>query len=187
MPTNETLLNHVKGHPALHEILRRADEVKLSSWAFGAGCVAQTVWNHLSSREPSYGIQDIDLVYFDSTDTSFEAEDAVIHRLTTLFADLPLKLDIKNQARVHLWYEQKHGYPIEPYRNLEDAIGTWPTTSNCVAIFPSEGERVYAAYGLEDLFNRVVRPNKRQITESIYLRKVARWRELWPELTITPW
>ena len=48
-------------------------------------------------------------------------------------------------------------------------------------------------FGLDDLFGLVVRPNKRQITRSIYEAKVARWRSIlagandpaWDE-TITP-
>src|SRR5271167_1950183 len=44
-----------------------------------------------------------------------------------------------------------------------------------------------APFGLEDLISLVVRPNRAQITASIYQAKVARWRPLWPHLTFMPW
>jgi hypothetical protein len=38
--------------------------------------------------------------------------------------------DVKNEARVHLWYERRFGRHLEPYRSTGDAIATWPTTAS---------------------------------------------------------
>jgi len=39
-------------------------------WYLGAGCVCQTVWNFLSGKEITDGIEDYDLVYYDASDLS---------------------------------------------------------------------------------------------------------------------
>jgi hypothetical protein len=95
---------------------------------------------------------------------------------------------VKNQARVHLWYRRKFGYGIAPYRSVEDAIATFPTTATAVGLRKvGIGYELCAPFGLTDLLGLVVRPNMRQITREIYEAKVERWRRIWPQLTFVPW
>jgi uncharacterized protein len=99
-----------------------------------------------------------------------------------------MKLDVKNEARVHLWYQQRFGYAIEPCRSSADAIATFPTTATAVGVRRIHGEfECCAPFGLADLFGLIVRPNKRQITRTIYEAKAERWRSIWPRLRILPW
>jgi uncharacterized protein len=67
-------------------------------------------------------------------DLSFEAETSHERRLRDLFQHLPIKLDVKNEARVHLWYEDRFGYAIKPYSSSADAIATLPTTATAVGV-----------------------------------------------------
>lgn len=46
---------------------------------------------------------DYDLFYFDDSDISWAAKDLVISRGQELFADVAVDVEIRNQARVHLW------------------------------------------------------------------------------------
>jgi uncharacterized protein len=46
---------------------------------------------------------------------------------------------------------------------------------------------VYAPFGLTDLLNMIVRPNKMQITRELYEAKTERWTRLWPKLQRLPW
>src|SRR6476620_8096023 len=55
-------------------------------------------------------------------------------RVRNLFQHLPIKLDVKNEARVHLWYEDRFGYAIKPYSSSADAIATFPTTATAVGV-----------------------------------------------------
>src|SRR4029077_1736826 len=108
-------------------------------------------------------------------------------RVRNLFQHLPIKLDVKNEARVHLWYEDRFGYAIKPYSSSADAIATFPTTATAVGVRQVCGKlECCAPFGLDDLFSLVVRPNKRQITRAIYEAKVDRWRSIWPLLTFLP-
>ncbi len=71
-------------------------------WYLAAGCVAQTVWNVRGSRPPEEGIRDYDLPYFEPNDLSWEAEDMAIQAATPIFAGLPVGVEVRNEARVHL-------------------------------------------------------------------------------------
>jgi hypothetical protein len=153
-----------------------------------AGCIAQTVWNLAFGKPPEFGIKDVDLVYFDAQDQSREAEANKELRLQNLFRQLPIKLDVKNEARVHLWYESAFGYPIASYSSTAEAIATFPTTATAIGVRRRASEfECCAPFGFDDLFHLVVRPNKSQITQSIYVAKIEQWRSIWPELKYTPW
>ncbi|WJV29726.1 nucleotidyltransferase family protein [Rossellomorea sp. AcN35-11] len=99
------------------------------------------------------------------------------------------KLDVKNQARVHLWYEKKFGFSIKPYESLEEAIDSWPTTATALGVRLERGgsHKIYAPYDLEDLYSMIVRPNKRMITREIYEAKANKWKNKWPMLKVIPW
>jgi uncharacterized protein len=172
----------------LQKIFEVSQSVLVDHYYIGAGCLVQTVWNYLSGYPLEYGIEDVDIVYYDAEDLSLEKEKEFERKFTSLLDPLPFKVDVKNEARVHLWYEEKFGYKIEPYPSLEAAINTWPTTATSLGVRKNQqGFKVYAPFGLNDLFGMIVRPNKVQITREIYERKVDKWKKRWPRLTIIPW
>ncbi|MEU6375138.1 nucleotidyltransferase family protein [Streptomyces sp. NPDC046909] len=173
----------------LTDVMTRAAALELPGWYMTAGCLFQTVWNVATGRPPTNGIKDYDIFYFDNTDLSWEAEDAVIKSGQALFADLPAEVEIRNEARVHLWYEQKFGVPCPPYESTESAIDCFAATTCCLGIRPESdgGWRVYAPHGLSDMFNLLVRPNPVLAPREVYETKAARWKHQWPELTVLPW
>ena len=85
----------------LGEVLERFEEVALPDSWLAACCIAQTIWNLGCGQPAEFGLKDVDLVYFDEQDLSFEAEASHERRLRDLFQHLPIKLDVKNEARVH--------------------------------------------------------------------------------------
>jgi uncharacterized protein len=149
--------------------------------------VAQARWNERFGFDPHHGIADADIVYFDARDLSAEAEEHTEQRLAALFAELPVRVDVKNQARVHQWYAAKFGHGIAPYRSVTDAIGTYPTTASAIGLRRTAELEIVAPFGLADLLRPVVRANATQITEAFYKTKTARWRRHWPALEILPW
>jgi hypothetical protein len=172
----------------LREILERFEEIALPDSWLVAGSIAQTIWNLGCGRSAELGLKDVDLIYFDDQDLSFDAEASHERRLRDLFRRLPIKLDVKNEARVHLWYEERFGYAIKPYLSSADAIASFPTTATAVGVRRKRGKlECSAPFGLDDLFGLVVRPNKRQITRPIYEAKVDRWRAIWPRLHLVAW
>ena len=194
MGANKTLQEQVS---ILHEIIKLDDElysilVRLSkldlpNYYMGAGCITQSVWNSLYSCEIGYGISDVDIVYFDS-DLSMEKESCIIEHLTKELPNTRYALDIKNQARVHLWYEEKFGFPTVAYKSTEEAINTWPSTATSIGVKLENGAlKVYAPYGMNDMFNGIIRANKTLITKEIHDQKSKKWYNKWQGLTVIKW
>jgi hypothetical protein len=174
-------------------VLERSAALDLPGWYLAAGGVAQTVWNQLHGFAPDGGLKDHDIVYFDRNDLSAEGEAAVAARVAEACAGLDVVLDVKNEARVHLWYAQRYGCELEPYASTEHAISTWPTTASSVGV-RLEGRDlgsgrfvVCAPFGLRDVFAMVARPNKTIVTREVYEEKVSRWAARWPQLSVVPW
>lgn len=160
----------------------------LPDWYFGAGGVAQTVWNVLHGFEASAAIKDYDLVYFDAADLRIETESEIEAEVADRLRGGGIVVDVKNEARVHLWYERRFGRHLEPYRSTGDAIATWPTTASSVGVrYDGHTFVVCAPFGLADLFSMVARANKTIVTRDVYEEKVARWAAQWPQLTVIPW
>ena len=173
----------------LVEVIDRVAELAVPRWYLTAGCLFQTVWNVVTGRPPTHGIRDYDLFYFDPEDLSWDAEDRVIRAGAALFADLPANVEIRNEARVHLWYQEKFGIPCAPYTSVESAIGSFAATTCCLAVRQeADGRwRFYAPHGLSDVFGLRLRPNPVLAPGSVYRAKAERWQGLWPELTVLPW
>ncbi|MFJ9539182.1 nucleotidyltransferase family protein [Streptomyces sp. NPDC101225] len=173
----------------LTEVLTRTATLDLPGWYVTAGCLFQTVWNVVTDKPPTSGIKDYDVFYFDGSDLSWEAEDTVIKAGQEVFADLSADVEIRNEARVHLWYEDKFGVACPPYESSEAAIDSFASTTCCLGVrVETDGRwRVYAPHGLSDVFNLVVRPNPVLAPRSVYETKAARWQEQWPELTVLEW
>jgi hypothetical protein len=189
MSAQESLLiKIIQMNPALMTVYSRVHDLELGDYYIGAGCITQTVWNHLCGNDLQYGISDMDIIYYDD-DLSYGKENKLVESAVEMFRDLPIQIDLKNQARVHLWYEEHFGYPIEPYLTLEESINTWPTTATALGVRQNMNEEweVYAPFGLDDLFGMIVRPNKAQITEQTYDKKVRKWTRKWPQLQVVPW
>lgn len=148
----------------------------------------------MSGLPPDQGISDYDLVYHDASDTSYEAEDAVIQAANKLYADLAVEVEVRNQARVHLWYEKKHGRKCPEHQSVEAGIDSWISTSAMIGIRISDrvgndGELewdVYAPRGLSELFGMVVRPNTDIGTREAYEKKTRRWKGIW-DVKVEEW
>lgn len=113
---------------------------------------------------------------------------AVIKKSSKVFSDIPAEIEIRNEARVHLWYENRFGYPIAPYKLVEDAISSFHCTATNIGIRNNENRlfAYYAGSGLEDLFSLIIRPNKRQARKEIYMEKAERWTKNLAEIESDP-
>jgi hypothetical protein len=169
-------------------ILERFPQLGIRDWWLTAGCIVQTVWNMRSARSPERGIRDYDILYY-ADDPSWEAEDEVIREAARLFTDLPVTLQVRNQARVHLWYPEKYGTAVSPLTSASDGILRFPSTTAAVGL-KRTGEEfldVYAPFGLSNIWDLTVKPNRALPIPHVYAEKIERWRAEWPRLKIEPW
>jgi hypothetical protein len=152
-----------------------------------SGCLVQTAWNVLTERAVDHGIDDYDIFYFDP-DTSWQAEDAVIRQLQGRLKDLGATIEVRNQARVHLWYPEKHGLPYPALGSSTEGIDRFLTKNTQVGIRRTQGGHdVYAPNGFDDIAGLIVRPNPGpNFSAANYEAKARRWKASWPELTVLP-
>jgi uncharacterized protein len=170
-------------NPVNAELLSRLPALALDQCHLTAGCLFQAVWNRLSARPAGWGVKDYDVFYFDDDDLSWEAEDAVIQRVRLLSQDLDVTVEVKNQARVHLWYEQRFGSPYPQLGSTRDGIDRYLVSCTCVGIDVASGE-LYAPNGLQDLQDGTLRMNPLNSRPDLFRQKARDYRARWPWLTI---
>jgi hypothetical protein len=165
--------------------LRAVRDVDPPNWVIGAGAIRNLVWDRLHAFENPSPLKDIDVCYFDPDDLSKPTEEKYERALNNL---MPLPWEVKNQASVHLWYERKFGVKVEPFESVEEAVATWPETCTAVAVRLLEDGalEVIAPFGLDDLFEMVVRRNPSRVTPDQFLDrlKAKRIQELWPKVRV---
>lgn len=179
----------IRSDPTLMHLLSRIRDLHLPQWRLVAGCLYQTVWNHLTNRPRGTGIQDYDLIYFDPTDLSWHAEDAVIRRVTAATQGAPRPVEARNQARVHLWFERRFGTPYPPLSSADESLLRYASIVHAVGIRLGDDDSfdIAAPFGLDDLFAMVIRPNRALDNAASHTSKAARARLIWPQVTVLPW
>jgi uncharacterized protein len=184
--TPAELIGHVRRNPVNRQLLDRLPSLALKDGWLVSGALFQTVWNHLTGRPPEHGIVDYDLVYFDGDDLSRAAEDRTIARIHAALADIRAPLEIRNQARVHIWYPGKFGRPYPALNSARESIDRYLAVASIVGLQAGEEGRisVYAPQGLDDIANLVIRPNPgANFCPVAFAAKANRWQACWPELT----
>jgi hypothetical protein len=170
-------------NPINAELLSRLASLSLNQCYLTAGCLFQAVWNRISGKPAGWGVKDYDVFYFDDHDLSWAAEDAVIQRVRKLSDDLGVTVEVKNQARVHLWYEQRFGSPYPRLGSSRDGIDRYLIACTCVGIDVASGE-LYAPNGLQDLVDGILRINPLNRHPGLFRTKAEDYRKRWPWLAI---
>jgi len=146
-------------------VLETVRSLDLPDWLIFSGAVYQPVLNHLTGRDPDYGIKDYDLAYFDASDISYDAEDVVIRKV--------------------VWFESKFGEPYAPLSCSAEALDRFVSATFAVGVRIDRGGRltIIAPFGLDDLFALRMRPNPTRRTNG-FARAVASLTARWPELKV---
>lgn len=147
-----------------------------------AGCLFQPIWNRRSNKSDLWGVKDFDVFYFDH-DTSWEAENEVIERANKTLGSLAKRVEIRNQARVHLWYEKRFGVPSPQLRSSRDGIDRFLISCTCVGIDVQTLE-LYAPNGLDELYYGKLRMNPRNSNPRLYRQKALDYKARWPWLEV---
>ena len=185
----DTLDRMIRATPLLMDVLQGLRDDGLPDHLLVAGVIYNLVWNRLTGRPDLNGINDIDVAYFDASDLSYEAEDVVIRRLEARFAHLPLPVQVRNQARVHLWFPQKFGQPFTALTSTQEMLGRYASKTHSVGarLEPDGRLSIVAPFGLDDIFSFRIVPNPVLMNRPAHDAKGARAKSHWPELTVLPW
>jgi hypothetical protein len=173
----------------VREALKRARDLDLAQWRIVSGALYNTVWNSLTGKPSGYGIKDVDLFYFDASDLSYEAEDQAIRRGEKVFASLSRPVEIRNQARVHLWFEKHFGQSYPPLSSSEEGIDRFASKTHAVGVrlMPDDTLDLYAPFGLDDIFSFRITPNRIIDNSRTHMEKAERAAANWPEISVVPW
>ncbi|MCZ4108738.1 nucleotidyltransferase family protein [Brevundimonas diminuta] len=186
MTLEARLTEIVRADAGLMHILTVMRELNLPDWRLFSGAVYQAVWNAQTGRPVGYGIKDYDIGYFDA-DTSWDAEDAVIKRVVAAF-EPPLRdqVEVRNQARVHLWHPAKFGGSYSALTNTDEALTRFVAPCFAVGVrLEEDGEITVAApFGLEDVFNLTIRPTPDRPVAKDWDRIIEKAKARWPELNV---
>ena len=172
----------VRRNPINDSLIDRLPGLGLPQCHLVAGCLFQDVWNARAGLPAGNAIKDYDVFYFDP-DTSWDAEDGVIRRVNAAFADLEAPIEVRNQARVHLWYQDRFGADYPRLQSARDGIDRYLIECTCVGIEVATGE-LYAPNGFDDLERGVLRINPRNPQPDGFAEKTASHLARWPWLTI---
>lgn len=175
------LTNIIKSDHLLMSILKTVQSLQLNDCWVAAGVIRNKVWDYLHNIETE--INDIDVIYFDEVDISIEAEKALESKLQEIMPNQPWS--VKNQARMHI----KNG--ISPYVSSFDGVAHFPETPTAIAVRLNNNKlEILAPYGLNDLFEGLVRPtppfNQDSKLHTIYSNRIQNknWDSIWNKLII---
>jgi hypothetical protein len=173
-------------NPINRAVLTRLPMLGIRDAWLVAGSIYQSYWNAFDGRTPTSGIKDYDIFYCDPGDLSYAAEDEVVQRAARVFADLDALIDIKNQARVHLWYRDRFGADWPPVASARESIGRFQVRCTCVGLQPrADGTLELAApYGLDELRRGELVANEFCPNRAGFRAKAESYRARWPWLRI---
>lgn len=181
----------LKKNKELMDILDFIYELRLPNFYIAAGSVFQTIWNYYDNKPLNYGIKDIDVIYYNKDDLSVDTDINYFNLINDYCINqgYNYEIDVSNEARMHLWKKEKFNIDVEQYVNSEDAINKWIATVHAIGITKkNEKIKIYAPYGLSDIYSKTIRPIKHKYnTKEIYDKKANGWNERFSDLNIIEW
>jgi len=179
MDDTERLCEWVRADSWRMSALRQARALALRDWWLAAGFVRNLVWDRLHGYTPPTPLNDIDLIYFDSShvDARIDREHERCLRRTS-----GLPWSVKNQARMH----HRHGHTA--YTSIKEALSAWVECETAVGITLGDDDRLHliAPFGIASLLAGRVTHNPQHGDPGIFRDRVVAkgWQCRWPRLEI---
>ncbi|UOQ48987.1 nucleotidyltransferase family protein [Gracilibacillus caseinilyticus] len=184
MWTEEKIIKFIYEDKWMMEVLKAAKSLHLPDWWICAGFVRSKIWDTLHCYNERTLFSDIDVIYFDPTNTEVLEEKKLEEKLHSIIPDLPWS--VKNQARMHL----KNN--TSPYSSSIDAISKFPETATALGLTLNHQDKVIltAPCGIDDVLHLEVKPTPffKGSTERMdaYRERIfnKKWDETWNQLNI---
>ncbi|MBT9241712.1 nucleotidyltransferase family protein [Vibrio splendidus] len=178
-PLANSIVTLIKQDPLRMQVLDCVAQLDLPQCYVAAGFVRNLVWDHLHGYASPTPLNDIDVIYFDPIDTSYESD---LRYEAQLKQRLPeLNWQVRNQANMHT----RNG--DESYQSSLDAMSYWPEKETAVAVKQSLNGDIecISSFGLESLFDLKITPNPNRSRDVFEQRVQSKnWLTHWPKLTI---
>lgn len=180
-PYEAKLIEMIRDDRYIMDLLKAVEQLHLPDCWIAAGLIRNKVWDVLHGVTTP--INDIDVVYYDPDDLTWEMEKRLENQLDLLMPYQPWS--VKNQARMH----NKNGF--DPFLSSSDGVAHFTETPTAIAVRLNDGElEIMAPYGLDDLFHKIVKPTpyyqKGTSYYPIYKKRMEekQWDQVWKELKI---
>jgi hypothetical protein len=134
------------------EVLPAIAQLHLPNWWLAGGAVRNTVWRAIFGEACGLVIKDFDIAFFDAKGDR-QQELAAKETLTAQFPHY--QFDVKNQASFAVWRSGR-----QTYSSTEDGVANWLHTATAVGVrlAPDATWEFFTPYGLDDLFQGIIRP-----------------------------
>ncbi|MFA0483802.1 nucleotidyltransferase family protein [Vibrio sp. 10N.222.55.B11] len=179
-PLAKRIVTLIKQDPLRMKVLDCVAQLDLPQCYVAAGFVRNLVWDHQHGYASPTPFNDIDVIYFDPIDTSYESD---LRYEAQLKQRLPeLNWQVRNQAYMHTRNRD------ERYQGSLDAMSYWPEKETAVAVKQSLNGDIecISSFGLESLFDLQITPNPKR-NRDIFDQRVQskNWLTQWSKLTIS--
>lgn len=185
------LISILKKNKEIICILNFLESNNIPNFYLVAGTIFQTVWNYLDNKPINHNIKDIDIFYYDPINLSKEYEEKLEAKIKKYLSqnNINLEIDIHNEARVHLWKKSNENPNVDYYENTEDTIRRLISTIQAIGVTKTNKKiKVYAPYGLSDIFSKTIRPVKFSTnSKNVYNKKIESWTSRFENLNIIEW
>ncbi len=188
---NKQFIAILRKNQDLMIVLDALEKFQLPNYYVVAGVVFQTIWNYLEDNNLNDNVKDIDIIYYDRQNLAKEDEKKLETKIIKVLKEkgLNYQIDLHNEARMHLWKKEKENKKINQYTSAEDAINKFIVTAHAIGVKKeAEAIKIYAPYGLGDIFSKTLRPIKHEGNDiNLYNKKIKKWRQTFNNLTIIDW
>lgn len=161
------------------QLLTAVCDLKINDWYIAAGCIRNFIWDNLYGNKITMNFTDIDVIYFDPTDTTQEHD---LYYEDKLNIAIPgFNWSVKNQARMHLRNQDA------PYQNSLDAMRFWPEKQTAIGVTISEYGKISVVSPFSDsLFMDCITRNPIKNNITIFQKRLAThdWLTKWPQLQV---
>ncbi len=175
---SNTRLQTILADTPVGMILPAIAQLHLPDWWLAGGAVRNTVWRAIFGDDCELVIKDFDIAFYDIQGDRAQ-ELAAKATLTEQFPDQ--QFDVKNQASFNRWRKGE-----TTYQSTEDGISQWLHTATAVGVrIDLQGQwEFFTPYGLDDLFNGIIRPTPVHIDNPNAHDKAASFLEKCPYLRL---
>ncbi len=144
-----------------------------------AGFVRNLVWDFLHNKLSPTPLNDVDVIYFDSSESNPEQYKKYESQLKEMLPTL--NWQVRNQALMHLRNNDK------PYSSSLDAMSYWPEKETAVGIRQLHDGTLecVSAFGVISLFNLKITHNPKRL-KSVFEHRVnsKEWLLTWCNLRV---
>ncbi|TQR21012.1 nucleotidyltransferase family protein [Psychrobacillus vulpis] len=182
--TEEDVVRIIQQDDWMMSVLRAAKTLNLPDWWICAGFLRSKIWDTLHGFEERTVLSDIDIIYFDPTNTDENFEKKLEAKLREIIPNIPWS--VKNQARMHIVNN------LQPHSSAVVGIANFPETVTALGAKLDEENNVIltAPHGIHDVLNLVVKPTPPFLTtvklRAIYENRVQQknWSSIWTKVKI---